>query len=142
MKQVKKYFFLIGIWLIVASVTVSVNAAAGVDITPYWLNTELVALAHENFDGEAECAVNIEGLPGVTLIDNIDIVYYQEGFNDGEWIEIARWEDMYVAGDEFFWYDYVDNVYQGCVYRLTLSFDIHRNGIVEHIEDYLDRLYE
>lgn len=141
MKQLKTAFYLISVWLTMVCVVVSINAATIETATPYWVNTAILTFGHDYVDGAAECMVNIVGQPGVTLIDNVDIVFYEEGINDGDWNELARWENLYVADDEFFWYDYVPGVEYGYTYRLTVSFDVHRNGTVEHIDDYFDRLY-
>ncbi len=143
MKQRKKVFHLMSIWLMIVCVTFSASAAV-IDnsVAPLWDNTEMLFTSHDYIeDGEAECVVEIVAKYGATRIDNIDIVYYAEGFSSG-WEELARWEDLYVNDDYFFWYDYVPGVQTGREYRLTVSFDVHYNGTVEHIESTHDRLYE
>ena len=140
MKQLKKLFSSTCVWLMLLSVIFASNAQSIYAATPYWLNTYKVYMGHTYYYGDAECVIEVLGQPGVTLIDNIDITFLQEDDN-GNWIELERWDDLSVAGDDFFFVDHVENTPLGYTYRLTLSFDIHRNGTVEHIDDYFDRMY-
>ncbi len=136
----KKFSTLIVMCILMVSIVLSANAQVIDDITPYWLNTFKLLMGHDYYEGDADCVIEIVGKTGVTLIDNIDIAFLQEDYNGG-WVELARWDDLSVAGDWFVWNEVVEDTPYGYTYRLTLSFDIHRNGTVEHIDDYFDRLY-
>ena len=136
----KRIYTLACSWIILLSVVFCSNAQSIGGATPYWLNTQKILMSHDYVGGDAECVIEIVGQIGVTLIDNIDITFLKEGEISG-WDELARWEDLSVVGNEFYFQEYVPDTIYGYTYRLTLSFDIHRNGTVEHLEEYFDRLY-
>lgn len=136
----KKLFVSVVLCVLIVCIVFSTNAQSIDVVTPYWLNTLKLYMDHDWLQGDADCVIEIVGKQGTTLIDNIDIAFLQEDYNGG-WIELARWDDLSVIGDWFIWNEVVDDTPYGYTYRLTLSFDIHRNGTVEHIEDYFDRLY-
>lgn len=136
----KKVFSFVMVCVLIVGCVISVNAQESDGISPYWLNTFKVYMCHDWNDGDAVCLIEVVGYSGVTLINNIDITFLQEDYNGG-WTEIARWDDLSVSGDYFLWQETVEDTPYGYTYRLTLSFDIYRNGVVEHIDDYFDRQY-
>lgn len=108
-------------------------------VQPKWTNTNMVTLYHENIDGDAHCEVVIQGLVGTTRIDNVDIKLYVS--YQGSLFSVEAWEDLYVNGSQFEFYDIVENIEPGLKYRLKVTADVHRNGTVESIESHLDVEY-
>lgn len=108
-------------------------------VEPRWTNTQWVILYHENVEGDAHCEVEIQGFSGTTRIDNVDIELYIS--YNGYWIIVQRWEDLYVNGSEFYFYDTVEKVHSGYTYRMIMTADVHRNGTVESLNLYHDTDY-
>lgn len=108
-------------------------------ITPYWVNTSCVRIAHQYNNGKAECSVRIEGYTGTDKIDNVNITLSKVVGN--YLIEIKSWSGLSADGDTFRFYDEASGVSRGSTYRLEVSADVHRNGIVEPIEAHGDITY-
>lgn len=136
----KKIFSFVMACIFIIVFTFSANAQVIDSASPYWLNTFKIYMCHDWNQGDADCVIEVVGYSGVTLINNIDITFLQEDYNGG-WTEIARWDDLSVASDYFLWEETIENTPYGYTYRLTLSFDIYRNGTVEHIDEYFDKMY-
>lgn len=122
-------FVFLCIILIISSITISA-------VEPRWSNTRWVTLYHEYIDGDAHCEVEIGGFSGTTRIDNVDIKLYLMHGDFGALIK--NWENLYVDGSVFYFYEIVENVQSGYIYRLTVSADVHRNGTVESVSLHQD----
>ena len=127
MKKISLVFLCI--ILIISTVTVSA-------VEPRWSNTRWVTLYHEYISGDAHCEVEIRGRSGTTRIDNIDISLY---LLYGDFAALIKnWENLYVNESVFYFYEIVENVQSGFVYRLIVSADVHLDGTVESISLYQD----
>lgn len=108
-------------------------------ITPRWLNTRRILIQHENISGTAWCEVQIAGKTGTTKIDNINITLSR--ISGTAEIPIAKWENLSVTGSTFNFFEGVDNVPTGYLYRLSITANVHKDGFIEEIEDYSDTEY-
>ena len=133
---IKKLFVFI---IVIAMLSFAINAAIPESISPYWVNTRRVAISHVYDYGTALCFVEIKGLDDVDSIQNVDIIYSVD--IDGEWVELASWEDLSVTGNLFRFESSVPNVELSYTYRLSFTADVHRNGTIEWLNQYYDNTY-
>ncbi|MBQ8551907.1 MAG: hypothetical protein IJ428_03730 [Clostridia bacterium] len=97
-------------------------------------------MSHDNVDGYACCYVYIKAYEGTDKIDNVNIKLYR---SVGSVLIIEEsWENLSVAGDEFEFYDEVADVPTGYAYRLQVTADVHRYGVVESLDLYHDVYYD
>ena len=122
--------------LLLSVITVSVCAS---DITPYWDNTETVRIAHGYASGKAACSVTIFAFDGTDKIDNVTITLSKVVGNS--LIEIESWSGLSASGDTFRFYGEASGVTSGSKYRLAVTADVHRNGTVESLDEYNERVY-
>lgn len=104
-------------------------------VTPRWSNIRSCFISHVYVNGSIGCDVEIAGFSDVTLISNIDIVLKKYIGND-QWQEMYSWEDMYVVGNEFDFYDEAPNMPTGCTYRLYVTAYVYRDGVPEYLDVY------
>lgn len=102
-----------------------------------WINTHDVVIAHKYYYGDASCCVSITGYSNA-VVTNVDISFDQ--VTGAGLINLATWNDL-SSGEEFLFLEMVPNVEVDCIYRLSFTADIVRNGVVETISDYLDLFY-
>lgn len=109
------------------------------DIVPYWDNTDTVTIAHGYVSGKAACSVTIFAFDGTDKIDNVTITLSKVVGND--LIEIKTWTGLSAKGDTFQFYGEAEGVTSGSKYRLAVTADVHRNGTVESLDEYSERVY-
>ena len=102
-----------------------------------WTNTSNTIVHHCYYAGNAECYVYISGYTGAT-VTNVDI-RFEKMMGSGPYT-VASWENL-SGGNDFTFAEYVPNVELYCIYRLTFTADVVRNGVVETISDYLELFY-
>lgn len=134
MKTKKLISFFLALTLLFAVIALPISA-----VTPRWTNVDYIFLHHYYSDGVAKVAVRIVGAAGTTLIDDVDIKLYR--VVDGILVLEGWWLNLSQTGDEFELIDEVDNVLTNAVYRLVVSADVHRNGVVETVSDYYETNY-
>lgn len=132
----KKVFVVI---VILITMMFSINAQINETITPYWTNTRRVVMSHTYESGNAPCFIEITGISDVDSIQNVDIEFSVN--IDGDWVQLASWEDLSAVGNVFQFDSIVRNVYLGYTYRLSFCADVHRNGTIEWLTDYYDVTY-
>ena len=110
-------------------------------VTPRWSNTRRVIIAHDHV-GETVvgCAVDILGNPDATLIANIDIVLKRYLGNE-QWEDVYSWEDMYVVGNEFDFYEEAPNIPKNYTYRLCVTAYVYVDGVPEYLDMYHDSFH-
>ncbi|MBQ8640774.1 MAG: hypothetical protein IJ480_01030 [Clostridia bacterium] len=133
----KKYSTLLLTLLLIVSV-IPFNISAN-EIMPLWDNTRSVYITHGLVDGNACCSVDINALTGTSKIDNVDITLYR--IIGSALVLVEEWEDLSTTGSIFNFYDEVENVPGGYTYRLTVTADVHRYGIIENLDLYSDINY-
>lgn len=102
-----------------------------------WKNASDFVITHRYYYGDASCNVSITGYSN-TVITNVDISFDQ--VTGAGLINLATWNDL-SGGEYFLFSDMVPNVEVDCIYRLSFTADVVRNGVVETISDYLDLFY-
>lgn len=102
-----------------------------------WKNTSDTIVHHCYYAGNAECYVYISGYSGAT-VTNVDIQFDQITISGSR--NIASWENL-SGGNDFTFAEYVPNIELDCIYRLTFTADVVRNGVVETVSDYLELFY-
>ena len=102
-----------------------------------WTNTSDFVIVHDYVDGSASCSVSISGYSN-TIVTNVDISF-DLVTGDGL-VNLSTWNDL-SGGQYFVFTDTVPNVELDCIYRLTFTADVVKNGVVETISDYLERFY-
>lgn len=122
--------------LMLSVITIPVCAS---DIVPYWNNTSTVAIVHGYISGKAGCSVTIEGFKGTDKIDNVTITLSKVVGDD--LIEIKTWTGLPAKGDTFRFYGEAEGVTSGSKYRLAVKADVYRNGTVESLDEYGERIY-
>jgi len=75
----------------------------------------------------------------VDSIQNVDVEFSVD--IDGEWVEIASWDNLSATGNTFLFYESIPNISLGYTYRLSFCADVHRNGTIEWLNDYFDNTY-
>ena len=109
------------------------------DIVPYWDNTSSVTIAHMYNSGKALCSVTIDAYSGTDKIDNVTITLSKVVGDD--LIEVKTWTGLSAKGDIFRFYGEAEGVTSGSKYRLAVKADVHRNGTVESLDEYGERIY-
>lgn len=109
------------------------------DVVPYWDNTSSVIIAHMGESGKAKCSVTIYAFDGTDKIDNVTITLSKVVGDD--LIEIKTWTGLSAEGDTFRFYGEASGVVSGSKYRLAVKADVHRNGTVESLDEYGERVY-
>lgn len=109
------------------------------EIMPRWQNIFSVHINHGLDNDTACCYIRVKAYSGTDKIDNIDIKLYQMVGN--ALILVASWDDLSTTGDEFAFYEEVDDVIGGYTYRLAITADVHRYGYVEQLDTYGDVAY-
>ncbi len=109
------------------------------EIMPRWDNISRVILVHGLYEGDAHCNVTINGYSGTDKIDNINIELYRIAGN--ALILVEQWEDLSVTGATLDFYGIAEDVEGGYTYRLAVTADVHRYGLVEHLDTYGDVVY-
>ena len=109
------------------------------DVVPYWDNTSSVIIAHMGESGKASCSVTIYAFDGTDKIDNVTITLSKVVGDD--LIEIKTWTGLSAEGDTFRFYGEASGVVSGSKYRLAVKADVHRNGTVESLDQYGERVY-
>lgn len=133
MKRILSVFLMISILL---SISVSTTYADNV-ISARWINTHDIIIAHDYLDGNAHCCISVSGYSN-TYVTNVDISFDQ--VTPVGLINIATWNDL-SGGQYFTFYDTVPNIEADCVYRLSFTADVVKNGVIETISDHFDRFY-
>ena len=139
MSSLKKIKQIISLLLVVIILSTSVSAQIPETISPYWVHTRRVAISHSYENGDAKCFIDIKGLDDVDSIQNVDVEYSVD--IDGEWVEIACWENLSSVGNTFRFEATIPDVELGYTYRLSFCADVHRNGTIEWLNDYYDNTY-
>ena len=109
------------------------------DVMPRWENIYFVDIVHGLDSGKAYCYIYINAFDETDRIDNVDVVLYQRVGTS--LVTVARWDNLSAAGDEFEFYEIVNNVRGGYTYRLAVTADVHRYGYVETLNTYGDVQY-
>ena len=105
-------------------------------VTPRWANIRRVTIAHDHLsESVVGCDVEIVGNPDATLIANIDIVLKRYIGND-QWEVMYSWEDMYVASNEFIFYDEAPDMPEDYTYRLCVTAYVYVDGVPEYLDMY------
>lgn len=135
--KIKKILALVLSMMLMLSV-IAVRVCAS-DIVPYWDNTSSVTIVHGYVSGKATCSVTIDAYSGTDKIDNVTITL-SEVVGDNL-IEVKSWSGLSVNDDIFHFYGEASGVSGGNKYRLTVKADVHRNGTVESLDEYSERVY-
>ena len=107
-------------------------------VTPRWSNIRKCAIGHNHVsDNVVWCGVEILGNPDATLISNIDVVLKRYIGND-QWEVVYSWEDMYVVGNEFDFYEEAPNIPRNYTYRLCVTAYVYVDGVPEYLDMYHD----
>ena len=131
----KKYIGLVCLCLVL--VFTSVTGA----VTPRWSNIRKCTIGHDHVnENVVGCGVEILGNPDATLIANIDVTLKRYIGND-QWEVVYSWEDMYVVGNVFDFYDEVPNVPQYYTYRLCVTAYVYVDGVPEYLDMYHDAFH-
>lgn len=102
-----------------------------------WTNTHDFTISHCYDHGNASCSVSILGYSDAR-VTNVSISF--DMITTDGLINIASWNDL--SGGQYFTFsDTVPNIEVECVYRLSFTADVVRNGVVETISDHLDLFY-
>lgn len=110
-------------------------------VTPRWANIRRVTIAHDHLsESVVGCDVEIVGNPDATLIANIDIVLKRYIGND-QWEVMYSWEDMYVASNEFIFYDEAPDMPEDYTYRLCVTAYVYVDGVPEYLDMYHDAFH-
>ena len=102
-----------------------------------WVNTKRTIISHDYLDGNAACRITITGYSDA-IVTNVDISFDQ--VTPVGLINIATWNDL-SGGQYFTFYDTVPNIEADCVYRLSFTADVVKDGVIETISDHFDRFY-
>ena len=135
--KIKKILALVLSMMLMLSIIVTPAYAS--DIAPYWDNTDTVRIVHGYVSGKAACAVTIFAFDGTDKIDNVTITLSKVVGDD--LIEIKTWTGLSAKGDTFHFYGEAEGVTSGSKYRLAVKADVHRNGRVESLDQYGERIY-
>lgn len=127
--------FLLAIFILLSMLTMPLNASSLANAR--WINTNNYVIAHDYYEGNAECCLSISGYSNA-IVTNVDISFDQ--VTGAGLINIASWNDL-SGGQNFVFYETVPNVEIDCIYRLTFTADVVKDGVVETITDYLERFY-
>lgn len=109
-------------------------------VTPRWANIRKCAIAHVYVDGNIGCDVEIRGVPEASLIANIDVVL-KRYMGNGQWDVVYSWEDMYVVGNQFFFYEEAPDMPQNYTYRLCVTAYVYVDGVPEYLDQYHDSFH-
>lgn len=109
-------------------------------VTPRWANIRKCAIAHAHVGENIGCSVEILGVPEASLIANIDVVL-KRYMGNGQWDVVYSWEDMYVVGNEFEFYDEAPNMPRNYTYRLCVTAYIYKDGVPEYLDQYHDSFH-
>lgn len=109
-------------------------------VTPRWSNIWKCAIAHVYVDGNIGCDVEIRGVPETSLIANIDVVL-KRYMGNGQWDVVYSWEDMYVVGNQFFFYEEAPDMPQNYTYRLCVTAYVYVDGVPEYLDQYHDSFH-
>ena len=110
-------------------------------VTPRWSNIRRVTIAHDHVgENVVGCDVEILGNPDATLIANIDIVLKRYLGNE-HWEVVYSWEDMYVVGREFDFYEEAPNMPEDYFYRLCVTAYVYVDGVPEYLDMYHDAFH-
>ena len=110
-------------------------------VTPRWSNIWKCAMSHAHVsDNVVACEVEILGNPDATLMANIDVILKRYMGND-QWEDVYSWEDMYVVGNEFEFYDEAPNMPRNYTYRLCVTAYIYKDGVPEYLDQYHDSFH-
>ena len=106
-------------------------------VTPRWSNIRKCAITHDHVGENVGCFVEIIGNSDATLIANIDVTLKRYAGN-GQWDVVYSWEDMYVVGNEFFFYEEAPNMPSYYTYRLCVTAYVYVDGVPEYLDMYHD----
>ena len=110
-------------------------------VTPRWSNIRKCAIGHAHIsETVVGCDVEILGNSDATLIANIDVVLKRYMGND-QWETVYSWEDMYVVGNEFYFYEEAPNMPQNYTYRLCVTAYVYVDGVPEYLDMYHDNFH-
>lgn len=109
-------------------------------VTPRWSNIRKCAITHDHVGENVGCSVEILGDSDATLIANIDVVLKRYLGND-QWEVVYSWEDMYVVGNVFEFYDEAPNMPRYYTYRLCVTAYVYKNGVPEYLDMYHDAFH-
>ena len=104
-------------------------------VTPRWSNIRRCVIGHTRVGQNIGCSVEISGNPDATLIANIDVVLKRYIGNE-QWEVMYSWEDMYVVGKEFDFYEEAPNMPEDYTYRLCVTAYVYVNGVPEYLDMY------
>ena len=131
----KKYIGLVCLCLVL--IFTSVAEA----VTPRWSNIRKCAMSHAHVsENVVGCEVEILGNPDATLIANIDVTLKRYAGN-GQWDVVYSWEDMYVVGNQFFFYEEAPDMPQYYSYRLCVTAYVYVDGVPEYLDMYHDSFH-
>ena len=135
--KIKRILALVLSMMLMLSIVAAPVSASG--IVPYWNNTKTVTIVHMYDSGKALCSVTINAFADADKIDNVTITLSKVVGDD--LIEIKTWTDLSAKGDTFRFYGEAEGVTSGSKYRLAVKADVHRNGTVESLDEYGERIY-
>jgi len=128
----KKLARLVALCLVVACLSMTAFATP-VGFQPFSTNTHTLTLS---FSGTtANCVVTINGAPGTTRIDNVNIT-----LRDNLGNIIGQWRNLSATGTTFRWSGSASPTVVGRTYTLSFTGTVHRNGVATPVSGSVSRV--
>jgi hypothetical protein len=137
-------FLLVGMLLFTQGITANAQTLpnvlqgteSAVSISPQWTNVNDITLDLYFEDGEAGCSGKIRALSGTT---KISAVFTLERKSGTSWILEKTWSQSSNTNSLSFFG--TDAVAAGYTYRLSVTADVTRNGVVETVSTSVQGVY-
>ncbi|MBQ8213801.1 MAG: hypothetical protein IJZ80_07305 [Clostridia bacterium] len=121
--------------MLFSCLTVNSFAAAPETVMPLWDNTSLTSINMVFGETTGAALMRVTGKSGVNQIDGYCIVYVRDG-NDWVYVtELSKTVYRFTCYLEVPFYCEV-----GCEYKADFTFQVHKNGVIETIEQSVTKI--